>query len=230
MPTIYALTDPRTNEVRYIGKAVDVGRRLRRHLKDARDGRADHKSRWIASLLREDLIPLVLVLDECDDTIWKVRECYWIAHYRARGVDLTNCKDGGDGLEPDAVTRAKMRAAKLGKPAHNRGKSPGNETRKKQSEAARRKFAAMTPEQRQAAIARAQEVSPRKGHPQTEETRAKISRALQGNTRTKGRKVPPEEVERRRQSLIGHSVSEETRRKISEAKRKKHAERNQKSS
>ena len=40
---------------------------------------------------------------------------------------------------------------------------------------------------------------------------------LEKNTYWKGKKQPPEMVEKRRQSMIGREVSEETRRKISEA-------------
>lgn len=41
---IYKLTDPRNNEVRYIGKTTNIKRRYKQHLYDKRKS---HKSSWM---------------------------------------------------------------------------------------------------------------------------------------------------------------------------------------
>ena len=60
---IYSLTCPISGEVKYIGKADDVKRRLRQHVYQSKksDGR---KSVWIRELLSEGLKPIMGVLDE----------------------------------------------------------------------------------------------------------------------------------------------------------------------
>ena len=66
--TIYALTEPGTLTIRYIGKAIhSLPHRLGRHLREARSGRHDYyKDRWLRKLLSEGLEPGALVLEVCD--------------------------------------------------------------------------------------------------------------------------------------------------------------------
>ena len=51
---IYSLSDPRTGEIRYVGKTVNLKRRLYGHLYD---DEKTHKSAWIKSLKRLGLKP-----------------------------------------------------------------------------------------------------------------------------------------------------------------------------
>ncbi len=184
MNKIYALVDPVTDAVRYVGKAVDVERRLRRHLKDARDGKRDHKSLWIASLLRQNLRPCVKILEECGDD-WQSAEIRWIANLRAGGCDLTNTAPGGEGIVITDETRRRMSEAKKGKTPHNKGKQATAEVKAKLSDAAKRRFDSMTLEQRREYMERANSVSPHeKGYRHTPEARRKISQSLKGNRRT----------------------------------------------
>jgi hypothetical protein len=183
--TIYALCDPRTGTIRYVGKASDPARRYRRHLKDGRDGKTDHKSRWIASLLGAGVAPRLLVLEVCVEAIWKVRECHWIATLRAAGCDLTNCTDGGDGFAPLSETRAKMRAAKLGKVPHNKGQTTSPETRERQRQSAQRRWGQVDEDRRaehgravrDSRVANGNPAGPRPGWHHTTESRQKIAAA-----------------------------------------------------
>lgn len=115
---IYVLTDPRTNEVRYVGKANDLLVRLRGHINDARLGREqNHKSRWIRSLLTTNLSPEIHPIFPTDEENWARDEREAIAFYRSIGTRLTNVLEGGEGggvlpLE----TRAKISASLAGRP------------------------------------------------------------------------------------------------------------------
>jgi hypothetical protein len=117
---IYALTDPRTGAVRYVGKtAVSPRERLCNHISEARNGRKTHLLRcvWIAELLLAGLKPIMSILDTVSDGgDWQASEKHWISHYRATDCDLLNVTHGGNGssgLSPE--TRAKVSAARLGK-------------------------------------------------------------------------------------------------------------------
>jgi hypothetical protein len=72
---IYALCDPRTLEVRYVGKADNPYKRYCRHLIDKEN---THKVTWIQSLLKEGLLPIRQILEECDMSVWADRERNWI--------------------------------------------------------------------------------------------------------------------------------------------------------
>ncbi len=93
---IYTLTDPRTNEIRYVGKANNVSQRYRAHLNRARKHQI-HKKNWIESLKREGLKPIIDIIDIVPITEWIFWETYWISQIRAWGFNLINYTNGGDG-------------------------------------------------------------------------------------------------------------------------------------
>lgn len=112
---IYALIDPSTQQIRYVGKSDDPKDRLRRHLGD---GANIHKTRWIAKLKRQGLIPLLHILEEVPYSQWQEKERYWIAYYREQGCSLLNKTDGGDGLSGYEYTdeiRKKMSLRQMGR-------------------------------------------------------------------------------------------------------------------
>jgi predicted GIY-YIG superfamily endonuclease len=111
---IYALKDPATSAVRYVGYTSDPVKRLRAHLQDARSGVSTHKARWISSLLSRGETPELSVLEECDSNPGTV-ERHWIAKMLAEGCDLTNATSGGDGGPMDADARAKLSLAATGR-------------------------------------------------------------------------------------------------------------------
>lgn len=98
MTYIYALCDPDTQEVRYVGKADDVQKRYEQHIWIKASPNSYRKS-WIKSLQKQGKQPLIKVLEEVDASIWKERERWWIAEMRRQGARLTNLTDGGDGVD-----------------------------------------------------------------------------------------------------------------------------------
>lgn len=116
---IYGLFDPRTGDLRYVGKSTSGLRRAKQHHTRAdlrRHGRS-HKSSWIKSLLAQGLVPHSQVLLECQtaEELYDIEQ-QTIAHYRSLGVDLTNMADGGPGSlgrKMSDETKEKIRKATL---------------------------------------------------------------------------------------------------------------------
>lgn len=94
MPTthIYTLSDPRTDEVRYVGKTRDPKGRIRNHL-----GKREHshKGNWIESLRKLGLKPVVHFIDEVPTEEWSFWEQHWIQTFAGWGFNLTNMNAGG---------------------------------------------------------------------------------------------------------------------------------------
>lgn len=112
---IYALKDPITEAVRYVGKSDNPRKRLSSHLGEARD-RNCHRKVWLHSLKMQGLRPVLEIVDEVPEAEWQSWEAAYIDYYREAGCDLTNNTNGGDGvvnLSPEA--RKRMRAGRLGK-------------------------------------------------------------------------------------------------------------------
>lgn len=110
---IYALVDPRTGEIRYIGKSSSGVRRPRlhtapSHLKEERT----HKANWVRLLLSLGLKPGIQILEEfSSETDLNDAECFWIAQGRGLGWRLTNATKGGEGATGCVIseeTRARM--------------------------------------------------------------------------------------------------------------------------
>lgn len=94
-PAVYALLDPASGAVRYIGKSVNPRERYLAHIERARKGVDTHQYRWIRSLLRHKRTPIMILLQFADDL--DKAERFWIKYHRDRGADLTNITDGGTG-------------------------------------------------------------------------------------------------------------------------------------
>lgn len=89
---IYALIDPRNNEIKYVGKTNNVKRRFYQHLTE--DGKYK-KVRWINKLLSLKIKPIMIELDEvlqCDEDFWKT---HWISLIKSWGFELLNHTNGG---------------------------------------------------------------------------------------------------------------------------------------
>lgn len=216
---IYALVDPETNEVRYIGKANNPQERYKRHLRKDEDH--FHKTHWINKLRSQGLKPTLQILEEVPYAHWGERERYWIAFYRAQGCQLTNLAEGGKGGNPGPETRAKIAAWHIGRPSPTKGVKRGpsplrgvkrppysDEWKAKIGNGNRGKK--RTPEQR--AVKSAQLT----GRPVSPETRAKIAAS---NT---GKKLSPEHRAKLSAARRKRIITDETRKKLSEAGKRRY--------
>lgn len=211
---VYGLTDPRTGEVKYIGKSVNPIHRLAVHLHYAAKGGHTHAFRWMKGLLDQGLKPGLVILEEgIPETEVDDRECWWIAEGEERGWRLTNMTDGGDGGHHKyPETGAKISAALKGKP-----KSPRS-TEHSQKLAKALRGRKLSPE----AIAKRSETVRRKhaeGYkrpPKSEESKEKQRQKMTG------RKQSPEEIEKRIAPLRGSKRTDEQRQNISEGLKARH--------
>lgn len=95
---IYALIDPNTNIIRYIGKTENLLKRIKKHYKSSELKIKTHKNIWINSLLKKEQRPNVLILEECKSVEeLNHAEIKWISYYKSIGLDLVNGTEGGDG-------------------------------------------------------------------------------------------------------------------------------------
>mgnify|MGYP003575081567 CR=1 FL=1 len=148
---IYGLIDPRSLLVRYVGYSSRGMDRPREHRKPSRTAEPSYRSSWIKSLLAEDLVYDIVVLEEAQSREALLDlERWWVAYGRACGWPLTNLTDGGDGMfghKMSAETRAKIGAAFRGRkcsPEHVakvvaslKGRPVSSETRAKMSATAK---------------------------------------------------------------------------------------------
>jgi NUMOD3 motif len=130
---VYALAEPDTSEIRYVGKTVQAPKiRLKTHLVNARragEGKAAdlYVYRWLRKISAP---PQFIVLETlCEDELSEA-EIYWIRFMRLTGARLTNLTYGGDGGSIGEETRNKIGASNKGKTL---GKVASQETRDRMS-------------------------------------------------------------------------------------------------
>lgn len=92
---IYALIDPRSNDIKYIGVTSDPRQRLKSHLSEVGNIR---KRRWIRELANEGLKPSMKIIEVVQSTEIQ-REVYWIKVLREHGCDLFNAAHNQDTFE-----------------------------------------------------------------------------------------------------------------------------------
>ena len=109
---IYGLIDPRTQELRYIGKTnKKPEKRLKEHLECRGQG---HKINWIKDILASGSTPEIFVIEDVPEHEWQDSERFWISYFRYIGSNLTNVGNGGYGGTTTPETRAKIGAAQRG--------------------------------------------------------------------------------------------------------------------
>ncbi len=91
---IYTLSDD--NSIRYIGKSDDPDGRLKEHIKKSKNSKS-RKDKWILSVLKNNKIPVMEILEETGLENWEQREIYWISQFKTWGFDIVNGTDGGEG-------------------------------------------------------------------------------------------------------------------------------------
>lgn len=118
---IYGLVDPRSGDVRYIGKSTSGMKRPKYHARPQHVAKAPHthKNRWLQKLLNEGLRPGLRVLEEFEAAADIADgECFWIAQGKGLDWPLTNLAKGGVGPLGHVVTpevRARISAALTGR-------------------------------------------------------------------------------------------------------------------
>jgi len=117
---IYGFTDPRTRELRYVGRSSTGMLEPRAHIYNARRGRrgCPYCYNMLRAIFARGLEPVIEVietlLDDATDDLLNEREEWWIALGRAWGCRLTNLTDGGGGISGYVFTaeqRAKLSAS-----------------------------------------------------------------------------------------------------------------------
>jgi len=153
---IYALSDPRSGEVRYVGKTSQrIEARMQRHLASVKL-ESNHRTAWIASLVKIGLEPFAKVLDVVPESLAGAEERRWIARF----PNLVNTTPGGEGGPLTELHRKQISKAR-------RGHVVSPETRGKIAEKMRgRRLSQETKERMRVATL---------GSKHTPETRAKMS-------------------------------------------------------
>lgn len=86
---VYALVDPRNNEVRYIGITNNLLHRFNEHMR--LNGRNERKNAWLKELLNTHMLPIMHTLEVVDVySEARKREVAWIQGYQENGADLLN--------------------------------------------------------------------------------------------------------------------------------------------
>lgn len=116
---IYTLEHPETGEIRYIGKTTNLKRRAYQHfnIKICKKLGNKHLGNWLLSILNNNLIPIIKVVEECTDN-WVESEQYWIEQFRHWGFNILNITKGGEGFgyKHSEESKRKMSLAQKGLP------------------------------------------------------------------------------------------------------------------
>jgi len=91
---IYALADPITKKIRYVGYSYRPTYRLYQHLKFG----CGHVHNWLISLESLGLSPIQIILDVVSSETAPIYEMIWISRLKRVGHPLTNLTVGGDGI------------------------------------------------------------------------------------------------------------------------------------
>lgn len=207
---IYALIDPVTREVRYIGKTtVKLNVRFTSHL---RDTRPSWKLNWLTALRNAGLKPEIGILESMDGDVslqqWQEAERFWISYLRFLGAKLTNLTSGGEGLSGHVFTPDHRK--KIGDASRGIKRSP--ET-----------CARMAESRKGVSCEHLKKLSEgRKGKRLSEEHRKKLSGIWLG------RKHSTETIARMSAAALGRKCSPETRANMSEAQKNRTSEHQEK--
>lgn len=118
MSLIYTLADPRTGEVRYVGKTDrDPTVRVAQHVNDAKN-KHTHRGNWVRSLLNAGVRPVFEAVEEVPKSEWEFWEQHWIQQFKGWGFDLVNTHKGGTG---GTIAHSEETKRRIGNA--NRGKS-----------------------------------------------------------------------------------------------------------
>lgn len=96
---IYLLKHPLTEEIKYVGKTTNPKRRWYHHCsKKVNSIKNNYRVNWLNCLLKNNLKPILEIIEKCEYFQWEEREKYWIDFYRNKGANLCNSTYGGSGI------------------------------------------------------------------------------------------------------------------------------------
>ena len=191
MKSIYALKDPETGEIKYVGATNNIHKRYQRHCYRDKKPKGP-KSLWCNSLINKGLKPILVVLD-AEPENWGLAEDYWIKKH----IDtVLNSQSGGNHKGSTQFDEYKRRIGN-----GNIGKKRTPEQIKRLSEA--HKHQRPSPEQ----VKRTADKLRGKKRPAY--VGEKISKSLTG------RKLSNDHVEKIRKNNIGTKRSSNTKLKMS---------------
>lgn len=127
---IYALLDPLTYEIRYVGRS-SYG------LKRARSKHSAWCENWRQKLKRQGIDPITLIVEVFPNTVTNDEldnaEIFWITKFKSQRYNLTNLTDGGHGRKGYSLsdsTKLKISSTRL-----ERKITPWNKNKKNVQEA-----------------------------------------------------------------------------------------------
>lgn len=92
---IYALVDPFSMEIRYIGWTANPSQRLTSHISESRQ-KKKHCHHWIQQILMQGGKPIMQIIEEISPDDFAEMERHWIKYCRSLGIPLTNISEGGE--------------------------------------------------------------------------------------------------------------------------------------
>lgn len=176
---IYALVDPRSNEPRYVGWTINPLRRLHEHIQRSVRKEDTYKARWIRSLLKAELEPMMLLLEWSDNEEIKNHESEWIAHFSYIGFKLTNATEGGDGIlgyhhTPESIKKFSSKLRNVPKSLEHRLRLSISRTGQKLSSATKAKMSQVRTGKKRTPESIAKTTAFHRGRKRSEETKQKL--------------------------------------------------------
>ncbi len=100
MKYVYIYTIASSDEpdnIRYVGKTVDINKRIKRHTGKYYLSQKDHKARWLSKIIADGHFPIIEAVDYVLESEWEFWEQYWISQFKSWNFNLTNLTAGGNG-------------------------------------------------------------------------------------------------------------------------------------
>lgn len=99
---IYCLIDPRTREVRYVGRSSKGLKRPKIHwMNSTIKNENNHKAKWVRNVISDGFIPEIQILESFDvitNEELNKAEMFWVRKYKDSGFNLVNATEGGGGI------------------------------------------------------------------------------------------------------------------------------------
>jgi len=138
---IYGLADPRTSELKYIGRtARQLAQRLNEHICSAK--KRYHRN-WLEDLKKSGLRPDIFEIEKHEThEEGLIAEIFWIAYFKSLGCQLTNLAKGGKGSYGYRYTQEqKYKTSEILKGnQYTKGRKRGKEECEKISSSMKKKF------------------------------------------------------------------------------------------